>query len=166
MLRLPANSSQIITPDCLLTSKKEAAMSIEVTGFAKLIGAIDIRQELMDTEFKSIFRDPNYFFLKDQKTFLIIKISRSYLKNFWGVGKKFVEIFNTITDGKLRYHVVCLTSDSSGWVITGTYLNACIDDGTLSYSSKGHQYIINEYNLKDQFRFRTVSDCLAIIETS
>jgi hypothetical protein len=139
-------------------------MTDEVAQFSKSLGAIDVRERTNSTNYRGLFKRPNYFFLDDLKSFLIVKISRSKLKHFWGVGKKYVNFFSDLSNNGFRFYVVCLTDANAGWVIPGTYLNSCIDDGSLSYSSKGDQYKINEYNLKDQFRFRTTSRFLDIIK--
>ena len=138
-------------------------MDKEIGEFVKAIGAIDIREHVNQTELRGLFKRPNYFFLPKQNTFLIVKVSRSKLKDFWGVRKKFIEFFKAFAKVESRFHVVCLNSGSEGWALPGAYVNSCIEDGALSYSVKGDQYKINGYNLKDQFRFRTTLDCMRII---
>jgi hypothetical protein len=127
-------------------------MENEVLQFAGGIGADDLSERVRGSEFRGLFRRRNYFYLPDNN-FLIVKISKNKIRPFWGVGKKFIEFFNTITEKGGNYFIVALVSSRSGWVFSKREINSYIEDGSWSYSEKQGQYKINNYNLKDKNGF-------------
>ena len=137
-------------------------MPNEVIEFANKIGAKDLKASLADTEFKSLFRMRNYFLL-GPGIFLVVKISRSKLKNFWGLGKKYLEIFNKLTNKEGNYFFVGLTSNCSGWVLSKQELHSLISNDTLSFSENQQQYKINDYNLKLHQSFSSIDQFLDMI---
>jgi hypothetical protein len=130
-------------------------MENEVLHFADSIGADDLSERVKGTEFRGLFRRRNYFTLKENN-FLIVKISKNKIRPFWGVGKKFIDFFNTITEKGGNYFIVALVSNRSGWVFSKREINSYIDDGSWSYSEKQEQYKINNYNLKDKNGFASI----------
>ncbi len=127
-------------------------MSEEVAEFAKNIGATDLKQLFEFSEFHNLFRRRNYFLLR-KNVYLIVKISRSEIRPFWGLGKKFFDLFNKLTEKEGNYYFVALVSDKSGWVISKKEILSYISDGSLSYSANQNQYKINNYNLRDNNGF-------------
>jgi hypothetical protein len=127
-------------------------MENEVLQFAGSIGASDLSQKLRETEYSSLFKRRNYFYLSDNN-FLIVKISKNEIRPFWGVGKKFIEFFNMITENGGNYFIAALVSSRSGWVFSKREINSYIEDGSWSYSEKQGQYKINNHNLKDKNGF-------------
>ena len=91
-------------------------MNNEVIEFAAAIGAIDLKEKLDYSKFHGLFKRRNYFLFGDNK-FLIVKISRSKIRPVWGVGEKFLDIFNSLTDKSGDYFFVALESNKSGWVL-------------------------------------------------
>jgi hypothetical protein len=142
----------------------ELKIKSEVLQFADSIGAVDLSQKLKETEDRVLFKRRNYFYLKDNN-FLVIKISKNKIRPFWGVGKKFIELFDTLTMDGGNYFVVTLVSNRSGWVFSKREINNYIQDGSLSYSEKQEQYKINNYNLKDKNGFASSEAFLAKIKT-
>ncbi len=137
-------------------------MGDEVLEFAKEIGATDLRSVFDFSEFHGLFKRRNYFLL-DKDKFLIVKISRK-AKPFWGLGKKFFDLFNTLTEKGGNYYFVALVSNRSGWVLSKGEILSRISDGTLSYSERNEQHIINIYNLKDRNGFTSIEEFLKRIE--
>ncbi len=91
-------------------------MGNEVLDFANQIGATDLKTVFDYSEFHGLFKRRNYFLI-DKNKFLIIKISRSN-RPFWGFGKKFFDLFNTLTEKSGNYFFVALVSEKSGWVLS------------------------------------------------
>ena len=139
-------------------------MKSEVLQFADSIGAVDLSQKLKETEYSVLFKRRNYFYLKDNN-YLVIKISKNKIRPFWGVGKKFIELFDVLTQDGGNYFVVTLVSNRSGWVFSKREINSYIQDSSLSYSEKQGQYKINNYNLKDKNGFASPEAFLAKIKT-
>jgi len=138
---------------------KEGKMGNEVVEFAKEVGAIDLKSKLDYSKYHGLFKRRNYFLLNDNK-FLIIKISRSKIRSFWGLGKKFFDFFNSITEANGNYFFVALVSNKSGWVLSKKELLKQISYGSISYSENQAQYKINNYNLKDHYGFTSVEGFL------
>lgn len=92
-------------------------MSDEVLSFAKEISATDLKATLNNSEYSGLFRRRNYFLL-DKDKFLIIKISRNKIRPFYGFGKVFFDLFNTLTEKSGQYYFVALESNKSGWVLS------------------------------------------------
>ena len=134
----------------------------EVLDFAYSIGAKDLKASFADTEMRSLFKRRNYFML-DPMVFLIVKISRSKLKNFWGISKKHLDVFDHLTRNKGSYFFVGLTSNHSGWVLSKDDLHNLIANETLSFSKDQQQYKVNEYNLKSNQRFSKVETFLSMV---
>jgi hypothetical protein len=130
-------------------------MKSEVLQFADSIEAVDLSQKMRGTEYRALFKRRNYFYLKDNN-FLIVKISKNKIRPFWGVGKKFIDLFNILTKECGNYFVVSLVSNRSGWVFSKREINSYIQDGSWSYSENQEQYKINDYNLKDKNGFASI----------
>jgi hypothetical protein len=140
-------------------------MGDEVLDFANQIGATDLKTVLDYSEFHGLFKRRNYFLL-DKDKFLIVKISRSKIRTFWGLGKKFFDLFNTLTEKGGNYFFVALVSDESGWVVSKKEILSQISDGSLSYSENQVQYKINDYNLKDHYGFTSIEGFLSKVRAS
>jgi len=130
-------------------------MADEVVSFATKIGATDLKSVFDYSEFHGLFKRRNYFLI-DKNKFLIVKISRSKIRPFWGLGKKFFDLFNTLTEKSGDYFFVALVSDESGWVLSKRDILGQISDGSLSFSENQAQYKINNYNLKDHHSFTSI----------
>ena len=134
-------------------------MGDEVLDFANEIGATDLKTVFDYSEFHGLFKRRNYFLLyKDN--FLIVKISRSKTRPFWGFGKKFFNLFNTLTEKGGNYFFVALVSNKSGWVLSKREILSQIFDESLSYSENQDQYKVNNYNLKDRHGFTSIEGFL------
>ena len=140
-------------------------MGNEVVEFAKEVGAIDLKAKLDYSKYYGLFKRRSYFLLNDNK-FLIVKISRSKIRTFWGLGKKFFDFFNSITEENGNYFFVALVSNKSGWVLSKKELLNQISDGSISYSENQAQYKINNYNLKDHYGFTSAEGFLDKIGVS
>ena len=140
-------------------------MGDEVLDFANEIGATDLKTLFDYSEFHGLFKRRNYFLL-DKDTFLIVKISRSKIRPFWGLGKKFFDLFNKLTEKGGNYYFVALVSNRSGWVLSKREILSQISDGSLSYSENQEQYKINNYNLKDRHGFTSIEGFLKRIDIS
>jgi hypothetical protein len=134
-------------------------MGDEVLEFANELGATDLKSVFDFSEFHGLFKRRNYFLLKP-KTFLVVKISRTPNKAFWGLGEKFVELFNMLTEENGNYFFVALVSNRSGWVLSKRELLNQISSGSLSYSEKQAEYKVNMHNLKDENSFFSVQGFL------
>jgi len=140
-------------------------MGDEVFEFAKEIGATDLKAKLDYSKFHGLFKRRNYFLLDEDK-FLIVKISRSKIRPFWGLGKQFFDFYNTLTEKSGNYFFVALVSNKSGWVLSKKEILSQISDGSLSYSENQAQYKINNYNLKDHYGFTSIEGFLSKIGVS
>ena len=140
-------------------------MGNEVLDFANQIGATDLKTVFDYSEFHGLFKRRNYFLL-DKDKFLIVKISRNKIRPFWGLGKKFLELFNKKKKKGGNYFFVALVSDKSGWVLSKREILSQISDGSLSYSENSAQYKINNYNLKDHHGFTSIEGFLKKIGIS
>jgi hypothetical protein len=134
-------------------------MGDEVLEFANEIGATDLKSVFDYSEFQGLFKRRNYFLL-NQDTFLIVKISRSKIGLFWGLGKKFIDLFNRLTEKQGNYFFVALESNKSGWIISKREILSQISNCSLSYSEQHGQYKINPYNLKDENAFESIQGFL------
>ena len=123
------------------------------------LGATDLKSVFDFSEFHGLFKRRNYFLLKPHM-FLIVKISRTKAKAFWGLGKKFIDLFNALTEQSGNYFFVALESNTSGWVLSKREILNQISNGSLSYSEKQEEYKINMYNLKDENGFVSVQGFL------
>jgi hypothetical protein len=142
--------------------KKGINMSDEVMEFANALGATDLKSVFDYSAFHGLFKRRNYFLLKP-KTFLIVKISRKD-NAFWGLGRKFIDLFNMLTEKNGNYYFVALESNRSGWVLSKSEILNRISNGSLSYSTNQEQYKINMCNLKDENGFYSVQGFLKKIE--
>ncbi len=140
-------------------------MADEVLSFAGKIGATDLKSVFDYSEFHGLFKRRNYFLI-DKDKFLIVKISRSKIRPFWGLGKKFFDLFNTLTEQGGDYFFVALISNASGWVLSKKDILGQISNGSISYSDNQAQYKINNYNLKDHYGFTSVDGFLKKIGVS
>jgi hypothetical protein len=134
-------------------------MNNEVTDFAGKIGGKDLKSIFDNSQFRGLFKRRNYFIL-GKDTFLIIKISRSKIKTFWGIGKKFLEVFDILTEKSGNYFLVALVSDHSGWVLSKKQIRSLISEGSMSFSEKQQEYKVNDYNLKSSNSFTTIDGFL------
>jgi hypothetical protein len=134
-------------------------MGDEVLEFAKGIGATDLKSVFDNSEFHGLFKRRNYFLLKPD-TYLIVKVSRNEIKGFWGLGKKFVELFNMLTESSGRYFFVALETNKSGWILSKKELLSKIADRSLSYSDQNEQYKINRHNLRFENGFESMQGFL------
>lgn len=134
-------------------------MGNEVVEFATELGAVDLKSKLDYSKYHGLFKRRNYFLLnKDQ--FLIVKISRSKIRPFWGLGKHFFDFFNSVTEENGNWYFVALVSNKSGWVISKREMLSQISDGSISFSESQDQYKINNYNLKDLYGFSSIEGFL------
>lgn len=140
-------------------------MNNEVLQFGKNIGATDLKKVFDYSEFHGLFKRRNYFLL-EKNIFLIIKISRSTIRPFWGLGEKFFDLFNKFTANKGNYFFVALVSNKEGWVLSKKEFVSYISDDSLSYSATQKQYKINNYNLKNHNSFASVDGFLKKIGIS
>jgi hypothetical protein len=131
----------------------------EVVEFAKAVGATDLKAVFDYSEFHGLFRRRNYFLFGTDK-FLIVKVSRSKIRPFYGLGKPFFDLFNRLTDKAGDYHFVALVSNKSGWVLSKSQILNQIAAGRLSYSDAQGQYKINNYNLKGDDSFSSIEGFL------
>jgi hypothetical protein len=127
-------------------------MDDEIAVFAKSIGAVDLKQVFDYSEYHGLFKRRNYYLMGKNK-FLVIKISRNKIRPFFGLRKKFVELFNALTKDTGTYYFVGLASSKSGWVLSKNQILNQIANGSLSHSAEEEEYKINNYNLKDQDGF-------------
>ena len=134
-------------------------MGDEVVDFAIQIGAKNLRTALKDSEFRGLFRRQNYFLLNND-TFLIVKLSQNKIRPFYGLGKKFLDFFNTLTEQTGTYFFVGLVSNKSGWVVSKKDILTQISSGAISFSPKQEEYKINDYNLKDIYSFTSIDGFL------
>ncbi|OQB75902.1 MAG: hypothetical protein BWX92_02318 [Deltaproteobacteria bacterium ADurb.Bin135] len=130
-------------------------MGDEILEFAEAAGATDLKQLFDYSEFHGLFKRRNYFLL-DKNTFLIIGISRSKIRPFFGLRKGIFELFNKLTEKTGTYYYIALASNKSGWVLPKTQIINQISKGLISYSAGQNSYKINDYNLKDQYGFTSM----------
>ena len=140
-------------------------MGDEVVEFAAAVGAIDLKAKLDYSKYHGLFKRRNYFLLNNNQ-FLIVKISRSKIRSFWGLGKQFYDFLNSITEESGNYFFVALVSNKSGWVLSKKEILSQISDGSISYSENQAQYKINNYNLKDRYGFTSIEGFLSNIGSS
>lgn len=131
-------------------------MADEVLEFAEAVGATDLKRLLDYSEFHGLFKRRNYFRL-NQKTFLIVGISRSE-RPFFGLRKDIFDLFNKLTEESGNYYYVALVSNKAGWVLPKSQIMNQISNGSISYSEGQKSYKINNYNLKDQNGFASLDD--------
>jgi len=124
-------------------------MDIEIKEFTDGVGATEPESSNeAHNLFRNLFQRSNYFLLKGR--FLIVKVSRSP-KPFWGVGKKFLELFNK---HKIEYMLVLLVSGREGWVFDKHDIDYNIKKGYWKLNTKDNNYKINP-PLKDKNSFST-----------
>ena len=140
-------------------------MGDEVVEFATAVNAIDLKSKLEYSKYHGLFKRRNYFLLNNNQ-FLIVKISRSKIRPFYGLGKQFYDFFNSITEESGNYFFVALVSNKSGWVLSKKDILSQISDGSISYSENQAQYKINNYNLKDRYSFTSIEGFLSKISGS
>ena len=128
----------------------------EIEQFVATIGAKEPASNAEVYEkWKTLFKQPNYFVFNEK--FMIVKISRSK-KPFWGVGKVFIDLFNSLDD----YYLVLLISSESGWVFTKREVNANIQNKRWNLETKGRDYKIN-YPLPDRNSFSSKKSFFKIL---
>ena len=129
----------------------------EVLEFAKEIGATDLHDTFSNTKYRALFKRSNYFLLEDG-TWLIVKVSRNKKNPFFGLGKKFIETFNQLTEkDEKNYYYVGLLSKNSGWVLSKQQIMNLLSKGSLSYSERGKEYKINTRHFKDTDLFTSIA---------
>lgn len=116
---------------------------------AEFVAAIDAKAPSPGDEnyanWKATFRRPNYFLFNGK--FMIVKISR-IKKPFWGVGKNYIDLLNSLDD----YYLVLLISPREGWVFTKSEVNAQIKSGRWHLREADNNYKIH-YPLPDSNSF-------------
>ena len=130
-------------------------MGDEILEFAEAIGATDLKRLFDYSEFHCLFKRRNYFLL-DQNTFLMVGISRSKIRPFFGLRKDIFDLFNKLTERNGKYYFVALVTNKSGWILPKQQIANLISNGLLSYSVGQKSYKINDYNLKDQNSFNSI----------
>ena len=90
-------------------------------------------------KWRDLFRRSNYFVFNGK--FMIVKISRSK-KPFFGVDKRFIDLFNSQDD----YYLVLLVSPESGWVFTKREVNVNIENKQWNLAGDNN-YKINSPSL-------------------
>lgn len=120
----------------------------EITTFANALGAKEIYP---------FFVRHHYFLLNNRPT--IIKISRND-EPFFGVGKKFIDLFGFLED----YLLVLLVNENDGWVYDKNAVKNCIDNGRWKLSCKDNEYKINHNKLKSSHEFNGIQQFLAKIQ--
>lgn len=122
-------------------------MDNEIREFIGGVGAYepDTSNELYNL-FRDLFKRQNYFILN--KKFLIVKVSRSE-RPFWGVGKKYLDLFNELN---INYLLVLLISGHEGWVYDKHDVQYHINNGYWKLNVKDNNYKINP-PLKDKYSF-------------
>ncbi len=134
-------------------------MNHEITEFTQSINAQPIKdlssQNTLSRyescwNFHPNFRNHNYFVLKteDSVIVLIVKISRLRPRPWWGVGKQFIEYFNRFKT--VKYSLVLLDSDKSGWFYKKEDIN---EDCKYRWSFSDPDYKINFSDLPCNNRF-------------
>ena len=118
----------------------------DIGGFVAAIGAKEPSPDSGNyAKWKAIFRRSNYFLFNGK--FMIVKISRSK-KPFWGVGKEFIDLLNSLDD----FYLVLLISQREGWVFSKSEVNAQIKSGRWNLREADNNYKIN-YPLPDNNSF-------------
>ncbi|MBI4445606.1 MAG: hypothetical protein HY645_06815 [Acidobacteria bacterium] len=116
---------------------------------AHFVAAIGAKEPSSDSanyaQWRAIFKRPNYFLFNGK--FMIVKISRSK-QPFWGVGKKFVDLLNSLDD----YYLVLLITPREGWVFTKGEVNSHIKNKRWNLREADNNYKIN-YPLPDSNSF-------------
>ena len=131
----------------------------EVLSFAKHLDARDLRDLRSQDPRLATIRRRNYFVL-GKETYLIVKISRID-SPFFGLGRRFLDLFNELTEDSGAYYFVGLDSPNTGWLISRDSLLRDIANGSISRSAEGPdmQYKIGSHNLRSQQRFLSIADC-------
>jgi len=121
----------------------------DISQFVAAIGAKEPSPDKEDYwKWKAIFKRSNYFLFNGK--FMIVKISRSK-KPFWGVGKAFIDLLNSLDD----YYLVLLVSSAEGWVFTKREINTNIQSRRWNLREADNNYKIN-YPLPDSNSFLSV----------
>ena len=112
---------------------------------AQFVAAIGAKEPSPDSgnyaKWRALFKRSNYFLFNGK--FTIVKISR-IKKPFWGVGKEFVDLLNSLDD----YYLVLLISPREGWVFTKGEVNSHIKSRRWNLREADNNYKIN-YPLPD-----------------
>ena len=87
-------------------------------------------------QWRAIFRRSNYFIFDGK--LMIVKISRSS-KPFWGVGKQYIDLLNSLDD----YYLILLCSQKEGWAFVKKEIDAHIKSGRWKLREKDSNYKIN-----------------------
>lgn len=135
-------------------------MDNEVDEFARAIGAEDLKPIMDGSMSRGWIKRHNYFLLNNG-TLLIIKVSRNQTKPFFGIGKDSIDRFNALTSESGTFFFVGLTSSKSGWILSKQQILSQIANKSLSYSEKQEQYKVNTYNLRDEDFFTSKEDFLS-----
>ena len=131
----------------------------DITQFVASIGARAPSPASEDyAKWKAIFRRPNYFFFDNK--FMIVKISRSK-KPFWGVGKDFIDLFNSLDD----YLFVLLISPREGGVFTKSEVKTHVKSGRWKLRETDNNYKIN-HPLPDGNSFSSPENFLTTVGLS
>jgi len=97
------------------------------------------------------FKNYNYFILEleNEIIVMIVKLSRTPNRPFWGVGKQFTDFFNKFS--RVKYFLILLDSKKSGWLFSKKDINWEISQNHWSFSEP--DYKINYGTLPDTNRF-------------
>lgn len=134
-------------------------MEKEISIFIKSVGAKEPPKGSENyAKFRSIFRRSNYFVF-DRKI-IIVKLSRS-TKPFFGVGKGYLDLLNTLNN----YLLILLVSESEGWVYDKDAVNRMIAGGYWNLREQDNQYKINHHTLKQYHWFNNTDHFLAKLQT-
>ena len=126
--------------------------------FAEDVGAKEITQLCSEK-----LRRYTYFRLGTD-TYLIVKASSG--SPFFGFGKKYVDLFDKCTEEPGTFYLVCIDSQSSGWLISKVGLARKIHNGLgCSKSTGAWEYKINKSDIHPQERFDSINDCRAMMTT-
>ena len=132
-------------------------MDPEIKEFTEGVGAFEPKSsDESYTLFRTLFKRSNY--LKIKERFIIVKVSRSQ-PPFWGVGKRFLNLFDKLD---IDYLLVLLVSGRDGWVFDKHDINYHIGKGYWKLNQKDQNYKIN-FPLKDKNAFSTHNQFLSKI---
>ncbi|MBW2066521.1 MAG: hypothetical protein JRJ03_16550 [Deltaproteobacteria bacterium] len=109
----------------------------DILAFVEKVGAKEPSpQSDKYVQWRALFRRSNYFVFRGD--FMVVKISRSK-RPFWGVGRDFVELLNSLDD----YWLVLLVSHREGWVFNKKEVNFHISSAKWRLREADNNYKIN-----------------------
>ena len=110
------------------------------------------------------FKNDNYFIheRENEVIAMIVKLSRTPNRPFWGVGKQFIDFFNKFS--RVKYFLILLNSKKSGWLFSKKDINWEISQNHWSFSEP--DYKINYGTLPDTNRFLSPRSFIKKLEGS